>query len=95
MGSLVHRYEVMWERDTSAGECPDVDKGNTTITDGSTSHTIMELEEDSTYIITVRASNAIGSSVSDSGSGVTGEAGKQLYIQSRDGLQSFPGRPRF
>ena len=89
-GSLVHRYVVMWERDTSAGECPDdVDQDSTTITDGSTSHTIMELEEDSTYIITVRASNAIGSAVSDSGSGVTREAGKQLYIQSRDGLQCY------
>ena len=26
---------MMWERDTSAGECPDEDEGSTTISDGN------------------------------------------------------------
>ena len=69
-------YEVMWERDTSAGECPDEDEGSTTISGGSTSHTIRGLEEDSTYTITVTASNVAESAVSESISGVTREAGK-------------------
>ena len=73
-GSLVDSYEVMWERVTS-GECPDEDEGSTTITGATTSQTIMELEEGSTYTITVTASNAIGSTVSDSVSGVTREIG--------------------
>ena len=72
--SLVDSYEVVWERDTS-GECPDEHEGSATITGGSTSHTIMGLEENSTYHITVTASNINGSSVSDSVAGVTEEAG--------------------
>ena len=73
-GSVVDSYEVMWERDTS-GECPDEDEGSITITGSSTSHTIMELEEGSSYTITVTASNVIGSTVSDSVFGVTVEIG--------------------
>ena len=72
--SVVDSYEVMWEKDTS-GECPDEDKGNTTITSGSTSHTITELEEGSTYTITVTANNAFGSAVSNFVSGVTEDVG--------------------
>ena len=74
---VVDSYEVMWERTT----CPDDDveeKGNTTITGGSTSLTIMELEEDSAYTITVTASNIGGSIASGSVSGVTNEIGKIL-----------------
>ena len=52
---------MIWQRDTS-GECPDEDEDSTTITDGSTSYDIMGLEEDSSYSITVTASNAAGSS---------------------------------
>ena len=63
-GSVVDSYEVVWERDTS-GECPDEDEGSATITDGSTSYTITRLEEDSSYTITVTATNAAGSAVSD------------------------------
>ena len=76
-GSVVDSYEVMWERDTS-GECPDEDEGSATITDGSTSYTITLLEEDSSYTITVTATNAVGSAVSDPVTGITGEAGKGL-----------------
>ena len=72
-GSVVDSYEVAWQRDTS-GDCPDVDEGSMSITDGSNSYTISELEEYSDYTITVTATNAAGSSaVSDTA--VTGEAG--------------------
>ena len=63
-GSVVDSYEVMWERETSE-ECPDEDEGSATITDGSTSYTITGLEEDSSYTITVTATNAAESAVSD------------------------------
>ena len=74
-GSVVDSYEVMWGRDTS-GECPDEDEGSATITDGSTSYTITGLEEDSSYTITVTANNAAENAVSDTVTGMTGEAGK-------------------
>ena len=61
---MVDSYEVMWQRDTS-GECPDEDEGSTTITDGSTDYTITELEEDSTYKVTVTAMYSIGITNSD------------------------------
>ena len=84
-GSVVDSYEVMWERDTS-GECPDEDEGSATITDGSTSYTITGLEEDSSYTITVTATNAVGSAVSHPLTGTTGEAGKgQCHNHSVDG----------
>ena len=73
----VDSYEVMWERDTS-GECPDEDEGSATITDGFISYTITGLEEDSNYTITVNATNAAGSAVSDPVTGITGEAGEGL-----------------
>ena len=76
-GSVVDSYEVVWERDTS-GECSDEDVGSDTITDGSTSYTITGLEEDSSYTITVNATNAAGSAVSDPVTGMTGEAGEGL-----------------
>ena len=72
-GSVVESYEVMWERDTS-GECPDEDEGSATITDGSTSYTITGLEEDSSYTITVTATSAVGSAVSEPVTGTTEEA---------------------
>ena len=76
-GSEVDSYEVMWQRDTS-GECPDEDEGSTTITDGSTSYDIMGLEEDSSYSITVTASNAAGSSaVSNTVTAMTLETGER------------------
>jgi len=76
-GSVVNSHEVMWERETS-GECPDEDDDSATITDGSASYTITGLEEDSSYIITVTATNAAGSVVSDPVTGMTGEAGERL-----------------
>ena len=73
LNDTVESYEVRWKRDTS-GECADVDEGNATITDGSTSYTITGLEEDSNYTITVTAGNA----VSDLITANTGVAGEQV-----------------
>ena len=76
-GSVVDSYEVMWQRDTS-GECPDEDEDSISLTDGSTSYDIMGLEEDSSYSITVTASNAAGSSaVSNTITAMTLEAGER------------------
>ena len=62
-GSVVTSYEVMWETD---------DVG------GCSSYDITELEEDSTYSITVTASNSAGSSeVSNTVTAMTMEAGKR------------------
>jgi len=78
-GLVVDSYEVMWERDTS-GECPDEDGNSATITDGSTSYIITGLEEDSSYTITVTATNAAGSIATHPLTIVTEKAGKQ-YAQ--------------
>ena len=75
-GSDVDSYEVMWQRDTS-GECPDEDEDSISLTDGSTSYDIMGLEEDSSYNITVTASNAAGSSAVTV-TAMTLEAGERL-----------------
>ena len=76
-GSEVDSYEVMWQRHTS-GECPDKDEDSISLTGGSTSYDIMGLEEDSSYSITVTASNAAGSSaVSNTVTAMTLEAGER------------------
>ena len=74
-GSVVYRYIVMWERDTS-GECPDVDIGNDTIPGGSTFYIIKNLEEDSRYFILVKAVSSAGTLNSLKVTGVTSEAGE-------------------
>ena len=56
-GSDVDSYAVLWRKDG-------VTK-NATITDRSNRYTISGLEEDSSYVITVTATNAAGSAVSD------------------------------
>ena len=58
-GYEVDDYEVMWQRDTM-GKCADEDEGSISLTGGSSSYIIMSLEEDSSYNITVAASNAAG-----------------------------------
>jgi len=50
-------------------------RSSTTITDGSTSYTITPLEEETSYTITVTATNAAGSAVSDQVFGTTLTAG--------------------
>ena len=77
-GSEAVSYEVMWETDDIGGCSGGSDMDSTTITDGSTSYDIMELEEDSSYIITVTASNSAGSSaVSNTVTAMTLEAGER------------------
>ena len=69
------KFVVIWKRDKSE-ECSDENGGNSTITDGSTNSIIENLEEGSSYTITVTATNAAGSAVSDSVMGVTEEVGE-------------------
>ena len=77
-GSVVTSYEVMWETDDIGGCSGGSDMDSTTITDGSTSYDIMGLEEDSSYTITVTASNSAGSSaVSNTVTAMTLEAGER------------------
>ena len=76
--SVVTSYEVMWETDDIGGCSGGSDMDSTTITDGSTSYDIMGLEEDSSYTITVTASNSAGSSaVSNTVIEMTMEAGER------------------
>ena len=76
-GSEGVSYEVMWERDTSLMCTGFSDMDSTTVTDDSTSYDITELEEDSTYSITVTASNSAGSSaVSNTVTAMTMMAGE-------------------
>ena len=61
-GSVVASYEVMWQRSSSASNSTD-DSGVGTsgeITDGSISYTMVGLEVATNYSITVRVSNAAG-----------------------------------
>ena len=77
-GSEDVSYEVMWERDTSLKCTGFSHMDSITINDGSTSYDITELEENSTYSITVTASNSAGSSaVSNTVTAMTMEAGKR------------------
>ena len=76
---MVTSYEVMWETDDVGGCSGGSDMDCITITDGSiASYDITELEEDSTYSITVKASNSAGSSaVSNTVTAMTMEAGER------------------
>ena len=77
-GSEDVSYEVRWRRDTSLMCTGFSDMDSITITDDSTSYDITDLEEDSTYSITVTASNLVPSStVSNSVIATTMEAGER------------------
>ena len=77
-GSDAVSYEVMWETDDIGGCSGRSDINSVTITDGSTSYDIMGLEEDSSYTITVTASNSAGSSaVSNTVTAMSLEAGER------------------
>ena len=77
-GSEDVSYEVMWETDDIGGCSGGSDMDSTTITDG---YNIMGLEEDSSYTITVTASNSAGSSaVSNTVTAMTLEAGERLPL---------------
>ena len=75
----MYSYEVTWERDTS-GKCPDADEGNATVSGSSTSYTITQLEEDSSYTINVTATNAAGSVTGVPVTTITMEARESPYI---------------
>ena len=75
---MVTSYEVRWETDDVGGCSGGSDMGSITFTDDSTSYEIIRLEEDSTYSITVTASNSAGSSaVSNTVTAMTMEAGER------------------
>ena len=74
-GSEGVSYEVMWQRDTSLG-CPDDDMISDTVSDGFIEYDIMGLQEDSSYSVTVMATNAVGSQISDPITATTLVAGK-------------------
>ena len=76
-GTVIESYDVMWEGDNT-GKGPAEDEGSITITNdtASYSYTITGLEEDSYYKVTVTATNAAESAVSDPVTGLTEEAGK-------------------
>ena len=88
--SVVTSYEVMWQRDTTVG-CPGGDEDSDTIT--GTSYDITGLEEDSSYSITVRASNTAGSSEdSNTVTAMTleaGECGDQFVLSHYTVCSSF------
>ena len=76
-GSEAVNYEVMWVTDDIGGCSGGGDMDSITITDGSNSHGIMGLEEDSSYAITVTGSNSAGSSaVSNTVTEMTLQAGE-------------------
>ena len=67
---------MVWQSDIS-GECGDVGMGSYT-NSGSTRYDVTGLEEDSSYTITVTATNVAGSSaVSDAVTAMTLEAGER------------------
>ena len=72
----------MWETDDVGGCSGDSDMDSTTITDGSTSYDITELEEDTTYSITVIASNIVNSVNSEVINGMTLETSESIFIVS-------------
>ena len=82
-GSVVDSYVLTWERDT-LGECPDVNEGNATVSGSSTSYTIIQLEEDSSYTINITATNAAGSVTSAPITEMTREASESLSAYSID-----------
>ena len=70
--SVADGYNVMWPRDTTV-RCPDVDEGMTTNVGE-----IMNLQEGSSYSITMTAFNSAGSSdVSNTVTAMTMEAGER------------------
>ena len=86
-GSVVDSYEVMWT--AGPGDCPGVSGGSTTVDGDTTSHTIVGLEEYITYTITVTATNAVGSAVSDQVTQRTSEASKAIFQVLCKSLQSM------
>ena len=72
----------MWQTDNVGGCSGGSDTGNATIIDDSTSYDITGLEEDSTYSITVIASNIVNSVNSEAINGITLETSESIFIVS-------------
>ena len=81
-GSEGVSYEVMWQTDNVGGCSGGSDTGNANIIDDSTSYDIIGLEEDSTYSITVIASNIVNSVNSEAINGITLETSESIFIVS-------------
>ena len=80
-GSVVTSYEVMWETDDVGGCSGGSDMDSSITTDDFPSYNITGLQEDSTYSITVTASNSAGSSeVSNTVTAMTMEAGERYPL---------------
>ena len=81
--SVVTKFVVKWQRDTSIG-CSDMDGNSITNTsDSFTEHTITGLEPGNRYTITVTVFNGAGSSaVSNSVTATTTETGERERSQS-------------
>ena len=72
------KYELMWQTDDIGGCSGGSDRNSYTITDGSTSYSILGLEENSNYTIDV---TSIGSSIfSNKVTAMTQGAGKTKCI---------------
>ena len=82
-GSVVTKFVVKWQRDTSIG-CSDMDHNSITKrSDSFTEHTITGLEPGNKYTINVTVSNGAGSSaVSNSVTATTTETGERERSQS-------------
>ena len=86
-GPEVDSYTVTWERDTSV-KCSNGDNGSNSITADSTCYIVMGLDEDSSYIFTVTASNIDGSARSDLVIEMTDEAGERLSKLDHSKIES-------
>ena len=79
-GSVVTRFEVEWQRDTSVG-CSNVNERTISENGAFTSYTIAGLEPGNRYTITVTVSNSAGTApVSNPVTAMTPEAGEREYI---------------
>ena len=76
-GTAVNMYIISWKRDATK-KCFNDHADNSTIAGDSTTYSITGLEEDSGYIITVTASNAVEIVDSLPVIGMTMKAGKEL-----------------
>ena len=70
-------YDVLWR--AGGGECSGVSGGSASVGGETVNYTIGGLEEYTTYTITVNASNAVGSAVSDQVTGRTNEDSKWIF----------------
>ena len=93
-GSVVTRFVVEWQRDTSVG-CSDVNERTISVNGAFTSYSITGLEPGNRYTITVTVSNSAGTApVSNTVTAMTQETGEREreYLTHR-GLYRPPQLP--